>query len=149
MNDYIYRPPEANVESEHSSEKSFVENVWHKLNRIWFFTTTFGFVVLGVLTSIPFKESFSTAAIYLLTSILFMVSGLWWVVHDQTERDTDFPSLLMIGMVFIPILAYPFYCYWSRGLLYGSIQLLKMVIYIAICLGLNIGTIITINQVVA
>ena len=140
MNDNIYQPPESDVDPEARSDKSFVQKAWHRLNKTWFFATVFAFVVIGVFSSTTFEAWFSGMGIDLLNSLAYIVAGIWWVVHDQSERDSDTPTLLIVGMVLLPILAFPIYCFWSRGIGLGSLQLLKGFIYVVICTGLQIGT---------
>ena len=140
MSDSIYQPPKSNVGSGAQSDKNFFEKSWDRLDKTWFFVTILAFVLIGVLSSAVFEELFSGTVIDLFNSIAFIGAGIWWVVLDQLERDSETSTILIVGMVLLPILAFPIYCFWSRGIGLGSLQLLKGSVYVAICTGLQIGS---------
>jgi len=149
MEHNVFHPPKSNVESDQLSEQPQIVKFWSHLNKVWFFSTVATFTILGVISSHHFEELASRSFIDFATSLTFIVAGIWWVVLDQFERDSETPTLLIAGMVLVPIVAFPIHCYWSRGLLGGSLQLLKLFAYVAICFGAMIGTTAILNLGVA
>ncbi len=125
----IYSSPKADVSHSIVPENKFIT----KDKLTWLISTFVLMFIFGALSSPQLEGTLISRYSNLLFSFAIIVPILWWVKIDSKERGKYLTPVFSFVLFFFAPFVFIYYCFKSRGVAKGMLQLVKALVVIILC----------------